>query len=185
MFDFKIQEYFFFNENGLDCRFSEYEELNKRYSLSDLLSELRAALEYDRKHPGDDLFRAASYVYLYAFFHHASLLFVQLARECSSFIESYEKANRRTLLERLLNRRRPPAEATARYHEYKTALTIFAEAQPLLQFNLSRSGNYDTHREQIRAKTNQLNELLSHVGRQVPSVVFELMDYMDRVPAPR
>jgi len=57
------------------------------------------------------------------------------------------------------------------------------EARPVIEFMISRCGNYDHFAKPIRESMHHIDHLFCNLTTGVPPVIFQLLDYLDnRMP---
>ena len=151
----QIQNYFYLNETkGLGPRTEDVGELKKAYTMGDLLLELHKILEIEahaRNASETILFKATSYIYLYAYFLYLLHGYRELYEEGALYIHKFEKASRPTLLGTLLGSK-PPPNLSRDYQFYKSELPLLATALQNLEYNVQRVINYPIYAGEIRAQ---------------------------------
>ncbi len=177
-----IQEFFFSSESGIGCRTDDFQKLSKLYSYSDLVTEIQKVLTFAKQ--SEDrrellLLPGLAFTYLYAYLYFELNLLDDIYNKCSASTLKFEKAISPKWWDHILGQSAPPENAVKDYETFKKHVRDLPEARPIFEFLFFRCENYDHYPQAIRDGLHQLDGLYSRLSLNVPTVIFELLDYMD------
>jgi hypothetical protein len=177
-----IQEFFFSSESGIGCRTDDFQKLLKLYSFSDLVAEIQKVLTFAKQ--SEDrrellLLPGLAFSYLYAYLYFELNLLDDIYNKCLSSTLKFEKAISPKWWGHILGQSAPPENAVKDYEKFKKHVRVLLEARPILEFLFSRCENYDHYPQAIRDGLHQIDDLYSRLRLGVPTIIFELLDYMD------
>jgi hypothetical protein len=177
-----VQEFFFSSESGIGCRTHDFQKLSNLYSYSDLVAEIQTVLTFAKQ--SEDrrellLLPFLAFIYLYAYLYFELNLLDDIYNKCLASTLKFEKAISPKWWDRILGQPAPPENAVKNYETFKKQVQVLPEVRPILEFLLSRCENYDHYPQAIRDGLHQTDSLYSRLSLSVPTIIFELLDYMD------
>jgi hypothetical protein len=177
----RIHEFFFLSEAGTGCRVSDFKKLKEVYAFGDLIGELQRVLAFAKESQDRRetiILQSLAYLYLYANLYYEQNALKEIHEGAVAYVRKYEKANAPRWWD-FLSSVRMPENATKVYESNKNSIPVMEQARPIIEFMISRCGDYDHFAQQIRESMHHIDQLFCNLGTGVPPVIFELLDYLD------
>jgi hypothetical protein len=177
----RIHQFFFISEAGTACRIPDFAQLKKVYALGDLIAELQRVFAFARESQDRReliILQSLAYQYLFAYLYYEQNTLEEILEASVTYVRKYEKATAPRWWDFLSNVRMPE-NATKAYETNKACIPVMEQARPVIQFMISRCGNYDHFAKPIRDTMRHFDQLLCLLGTSAPAVIFDLLDYLD------